>query len=149
MRAVIQRVSEAKVSIGGKRHSSIEKGLLVLLGVEKGDSINEARAMARKTAELRVFEDSTGKMNLSVLDVGGEILVVSQFTILGDCRKGRRPSFLNAANPPEARRLYELYAEAVASHGIHVSKGVFQEMMEVELTNDGPVTILLDSRKNF
>ena len=122
---------------------------MVLLGVEKGDSINEARTMARKTAELRLFDDSTGKMNLSVVDIRGEILVVSQFTILGDCRKGRRPSFFNAENPTEARRLYELYAEAVASHGIHVSTGVFQEMMEVELTNDGPVTILLDSRKNF
>jgi D-tyrosyl-tRNA(Tyr) deacylase len=149
MRAVIQRVSNARVVIGGREHSRIDQGLAVLLGVEQEDTSEDALTLAKRVVELRVFEDADGKMNRSVIDVGGEVLAVSQFTLLGDCRKGRRPSFVRAARPEEANELYEQFVEAVGGHGVKVSTGVFQAMMDVELTNNGPVTLLLDSRKRF
>ena len=149
MRAVIQRVSTARVLIDGNEHSRIGKGLVVLLGVERDDTADDVGVMAQKTVELRVFGDADGKMNRSVLDTGGEVLAVSQFTLLGDCRKGRRPSFDRAARPEEARDLYEQYVREVQNAGVRVSTGVFQAMMDVELTNDGPVTLMLDSRKRF
>lgn len=146
MKAVIQRVSQARVVIAELEHSRIGSGILVLLGVEKGDSPEDAAALAKKIVELRIFEDDAGKMNRSVVEAGGEILAVSQFTLAGDCRKGRRPSFDNAAPPDEARSLYEKFVEDVRGRGVRVSTGVFQAMMQVELTNDGPVTFVLDSR---
>jgi D-aminoacyl-tRNA deacylase len=147
MRAVIQRVSRASVTISGREHSRIGPGILVLLGVEKGDAAEDAAALARKIVELRIFEDAAGKMNRSVVDAGGEILAVSQFTLLGDCRKGRRPSFDDAAPPEEARLLYIKFVEVTTALGVPVSTGVFQAEMEVELTNQGPVTFVLDSRR--
>ena len=149
MRAVIQRVSSAKVLVGGEVVSSISRGLLVLLGVAEDDAETDARYLADKTAYLRIFEDDQGKMNLSVSDIGGEILVVSQFTLYGDCRKGRRPSFTSAARPPKAEALYEAYVSTLADMDLNPKTGVFQAFMDVELVNDGPVTILLDSRKTF
>ncbi len=149
MRAVIQRVSNARVSVDGEVISSISGGLLVLLGVAEDDDEADALYLADKTAHLRIFEDDAGKMNLSVLDVNGEILVVSQFTLCADCRKGRRPSFTDAASPSRAEALYEAYVEALAHMGITPQKGVFQAHMYVQLVNDGPVTILLDSKKTF
>ena len=147
MRAVIQRVSQARVVIGAQEHSRIGAGILVLLGVEKGDTPEDASALAKKIVELRIFEDEAGKMNRSVLETQGAILAVSQFTLLGDCRKGRRPSFDDAAPPDEARRLYEVFVEELKSSGVSVGTGVFQAMMDVELTNQGPVTFILDSRR--
>lgn len=147
MRAVIQRVSQARVVIGAQEHSRIGAGILVLLGVEKGDTPEDASALAKKIVELRIFEDEAGKMNRSVLETHGAILAVSQFTLLGDCRKGRRPSFDDAAPPDEARRLYEVFVEELKSSGVSVGTGVFQAMMDVELTNQGPVTFILDSRR--
>lgn len=147
MKAVIQRVSKARVVIDATEHSRIEAGILVLLGVEKGDTPEDASALAKKIIELRIFGDEAGKMNRSVLDVHGEILAVSQFTLLGDCRKGRRPSFDDAAPPDQARQLYESFVEAIGSAGVRVATGVFQADMDVELTNQGPVTFILDSRK--
>ena len=149
MRAVIQRVKNAEVSVDGKTISSISKGLLVLLSVAEEDSETDARYLADKTAYLRIFEDETGKMNLSVCDIDGEVLVVSQFTLYGDCRKGRRPSFAKAARPPKAEELYEVYTSALVDIGLKPKTGVFQAYMDVELINDGPVTILLDSQKIF
>ena len=149
MRAVIQRVSSAKVSVDGEVISSISKGLLVLLGVAEDDAETDARYLADKTAHLRIFEDDAEKMNLSVIDINGEILVVSQFTLYGDCRKGRRPSFTDAARPPKAGALYETYVSVLSDMGLNPKSGVFQAHMEVELINDGPVTILLDSKKTF
>ncbi len=149
MRAVIQRVRNARVLIEGKEHSRIGEGLLVLLGVEQGDTDDDARALAKRVVELRIFEDEDGKMNRSLVDARGELLAVSQFTLLGDCRKGRRPSFIQAARPEQANPLYEQFVRAVGDHGVKVSTGVFQAMMDVELTNNGPVTLLLDSRKRF
>ncbi len=149
MRAVIQRVSSARVVIDNKEYSRIESGILVLLGVEKEDTIEDAQLLARRIVELRIFEDDAGKMNRSVAETGGQILAVSQFTLLGDCRKGRRPSFDPAAPPDIARALYDRFVEEVRLLGIPVSTGVFQAMMNVELTNQGPVTFILDSRKRF
>ena len=147
MRAVIQRVSQARVAIEAREHSRINAGILVLLGVETGDTTDDAIALAKKIIELRIFADESGKMNRSILDTSGEILAVSQFTLLGDCRKGRRPSFDDAAPPDQARDLYERFVDAVAASGVRVATGVFQADMDVELTNQGPVTFILDSRK--
>jgi len=149
MRAVIQRVSSARVIIAGQEHSRIAAGMLVLLGVEKEDTDEDARMLARRIVELRIFEDDSGKMNRSIAEAGGAILAVSQFTLLGDCRKGRRPSFDPAAPPDIARSLYEKFVNEVGALGIPVATGVFQAMMDVELTNQGPVTFILDSRKRF
>jgi D-aminoacyl-tRNA deacylase len=149
VRAVIQRVSGARVLIEGKEHSRIGAGMLVLLGVEKEDTTEDAQLLARRIVELRIFEDEAGKMNRSIVDKGGQILAVSQFTLLGDCRKGRRPSFDPAAPPDIARTLYEQFVKEVDTLGVPVATGVFQAMMDVELTNQGPVTFILDSRKRF
>lgn len=149
MRAVVQRVSRASVTVAGEVVGQIGKGFLVLLGVEDGDGQNEAVYMAQKIAGLRVFEDADGKMNLGLSDVGGAMLVVSQFTLLGDCRKGRRPSFIQAARPELADELYRAFCAEVRGQGIEVQTGRFQTHMDVELVNDGPVTLLIDSRKQF
>ena len=149
MRAVLQRVSRASVTVDGQMVGQIGRGLLVLLGVEQDDTEKDVHQLADKCAQLRIFDDSEGKMNLALADVGGAMLVVSQFTLLGDCRKGRRPSFIQAAPPDLAERLYEMFVAAVGVQGIKVATGRFRAMMDVELVNDGPVTILLDSRKRF
>ncbi|PYS51028.1 MAG: D-tyrosyl-tRNA(Tyr) deacylase [Acidobacteria bacterium] len=149
MRAVLQRVSAARVIIEGKEYSRIGPGVLILLGIEKEDTPEEAQALARRIVELRIFQDEAGKMNRSISEVGGRILVVSQFTLLGDCRKGRRPSFDPAAPPELAKPLYQIFINEVDGLGIPVATGVFQAMMDVELTNQGPVTFILDSRKRF
>lgn len=149
MRAVVQRVTDADVSVDDKITGTIGKGYVVLLGVEEGDTESDADYMAEKITGLRVFEDTEGKMNLSMMDIGGELLSVSQFTLLGDVRKGKRPSFIKAARPEEASRLYQLFNEKVREKGIKVAEGVFQAEMLVRINNDGPVTILLDSRKLF
>jgi D-tyrosyl-tRNA(Tyr) deacylase len=147
MKAVLQRVSRAKVTVAGQVVGEIGRGILVLLGVEQGDAESDARALADKTIQLRMFDDADGKMNLSLTEVGGALLVVSQFTLLGDCRKGRRPSFVAAAPLAEAERLYELFVAAAGAQGVRVATGKFRAMMDVELVNDGPVTLLLESRK--
>lgn len=149
MRAVVQRVSEASVSVEGKSVARIGPGLLVLLGVGRGDTEEDAESLAEKVVHLRVFPDEAGQMNRSVLDMGGEVLVVSQFTLYGDCRKGRRPSYADAAPPEEASRLYQGFVSRVQESGLAVQEGVFRAMMDVSLVNRGPVTILLDSRKMF
>jgi D-tyrosyl-tRNA(Tyr) deacylase len=149
MRAVIQRVDRACVRINSQLFSSIDQGVLVLLGVEKDDSEKDADYILEKTVNLRVFEDDQGKMNLSLLDIGGEMLVVSQFTLLGDCVKGRRPSFVRAEEPVKANMLYEYFVREAAPKVKKLATGKFQEMMQIELINNGPVTILLDSRKTF
>ncbi len=149
MRAVVQRVSRAKVTVGGEITGEIGLGLLVLLGVGAGDTRAEADYLAEKTIGLRIFEDAGGKMNLSVVEVGGAVLVVSQFTLYGDARRGKRPSFDAAAAPDVARDLYEYFVERVRGAGLRSETGRFQETMQVELVNDGPVTILLDSAKAF
>ncbi len=149
MRAVVQRVSRAQVRVDATVTGSVGRGLLVLLGVARGDGPEDARAMADKLAALRIFEDPDGKMNLSVADVGGGVLIVSQFTLLGDARKGNRPGFSDAAPPEEASALYQAVCDLVRARGLPVAQGVFRAHMEVELVNDGPVTILLDSRKLF
>ena len=149
MRAVIQRVSAARVVIEDKEYSRIGPGILVLLGVEKEDTIEDARMLARRIVELRIFEDAAGKMNRSIAETGGSLLIVSQFTLLGDCRKGRRPSFDPAAPPDIARFLYEEFVKEVQNFGVPAATGLFQAMMNVELTNQGPVTFILDSRKRF
>ena len=149
MRAVIQRVSRAKVSVDGETTGEIGKGILVLLGVSREDSEKEADYLLEKTLNLRIFEDDAGKMNLSLLDIKGDLLVVSQFTLYGDSRKGRRPSYIKAAEPVEANRLYEYFVAQARKHLEKVETGRFQAMMDVELVNDGPVTILLDSSKLF
>jgi D-aminoacyl-tRNA deacylase len=149
MRAVVQRVSRASVKVGGDLAGEIGKGLLVLLGVGHDDGEADADYLAEKVAGLRIFEDDGGKMNLSVTDVGGAVLAVSQFTLFGDVRRGKRPSFDAAARPERARDLYEYFVERVRGLGLRCKTGRFQEMMEVELVNMGPVTILLDSKKGF
>ncbi len=149
MRAVLQRVSQAQVVVAGETVGAISQGLLVLLGVEQDDAEGDAAYLAKKTAELRLFEDDGSKMNLSVEDIGGEVLVVSQFTLAADCRKGRRPGFSRAAPPEEANRLYQHYVALLRQRGVSVATGQFQAMMQVSLTNDGPVTFLLDSNKVF
>ena len=145
MRMVIQRVTEASVSVDEKIIGSIGKGIAILLGVAKGDTEKEADYLVNKLIGLRIFEDGAGKMNLSLQDVGGELLVVSQFTLLGDCRKGRRPGFSNAAPPDEADRLYLYFVEQLRAKGVHVETGQFQAMMLVNIHNDGPVTFVIDS----
>ncbi len=149
MRAVVQRVQRAKVAVEGAIVSEIGAGLLVLLGVGKNDSETDADYLAEKIAGLRIFEDAEGKMNLAVGESGGAVLVVSQFTLYGDVRRGKRPSFDAAARPQEARRLYEFFVERIRGLGLRCESGRFQEMMQVELVNDGPVTILVDSGKTF
>jgi D-tyrosyl-tRNA(Tyr) deacylase len=149
MRSVVQRVDRAMVSVGGKIISGIGKGVLVFLGIEKGDSNNDADYLNEKIINLRIFEDAEGRMNLSLLDISGEMIVVSQFTLLGDCRKGRRPSFISAEQPEEARILYDYFINKVKEKIDNVGAGEFQAMMKIESVNDGPVTMLLDSRKIF
>ena len=149
MRAVVQRVSRAQVTVNDWISGEIGLGLLVLLGVGQDDTEAEANYLAEKVAGLRIFEDAGGKMNRSVTEVGGSILVVSQFTLYGDVRRGKRPSFDAAASPDLARRLYEFFVERIRAAGLRCETGRFQEMMHVELVNEGPVTILLDSSKGF
>lgn len=149
MRAVVQRVTSSRVVVEGKTVGEIGQGLLVLLGVEQGDTQTDQKWMLGKVSSLRIFEDDEGKMNRSVLDIKGEVLVVSQFTLLGDVRKGNRPSFMNAADPPIADAMYLDFVEQLKGQGIGVAKGEFGADMKVSLLNDGPVTILLDSRKVF
>ena len=149
MRAIVQRVSRARVSAGGEIAGEISLGLLVLLGVGAGDTRADADYLAEKTIGLRIFEDADGKMNLPVAEVGGALLVVSQFTLYGDARRGKRPSFDAAAPPEQARALYEYFVEKVRAAGLRSETGRFQETMQVELVNEGPVTILLDSAKLF
>jgi len=149
MRMVVQRVSRAKVSVEGRVTGEIGAGLVILLGVGKEDTSAIAAAMAEKASNLRIFEDNQGKMNRSLLDVKGEALVVSQFTLYGDARGQRRPSFISAAPPELAKKLYEEFCEALRGVGVNVGMGIFQAMMSVELVNEGPVTILIDSDKTF
>lgn len=144
MRAVIQRVAEARVTVDEKIIGQIGPGLCVLLGVGKGDSEDNANALADKIKNLRIFGDDQGKMNRSVNDVGGELLIVSQFTLYGDCRKGNRPSFTDAAAPPEAERLYKYFSMRLRDAGLNVANGQFQAHMQIALINDGPVTIVLE-----
>ncbi|MDF1664581.1 MAG: D-aminoacyl-tRNA deacylase [Planctomycetota bacterium] len=145
MRAVLQRVTKAKVTVDSSVVGEIDGGLLVLLGVGQDDSQEEALVLARKLAQLRIFRDNEGKMNLSLIDSGGSVLVVSQFTLFGDCRKGRRPSFNKAARPEQAIPLYEFFCQTLREMGLNVETGRFGAMMDVNLVNDGPVTILLDT----
>jgi D-tyrosyl-tRNA(Tyr) deacylase len=149
MRSVLQRVSRASVEVGGEVVGRIGAGWLVLLGVARGDTDDDAARLAEKVVNLRAFEDDQGKMNRGVAEAGGAVLVVSQFTLLGDCRGGRRPSFTEAAAPDEAERLYLRFSDLVRAAGLEVATGTFRAMMKVELVNDGPVTFLIDSRKAF
>ena len=149
MRAVVQRVVFADVTVAGSTTGVIDRGLMVLLGVGEGDDEKDAEYMAEKVCGLRIFEDAEDKMNLSVQDVGGDILAVSQFTLYGDVRKGKRPSFSTAARPEEANRLYRCFIHCCKSRGVRVEEGIFQADMLVKIHNDGPVTILLDSKKTF
>jgi D-aminoacyl-tRNA deacylase len=146
MKAVVQRVAEARVTVGQRCTGAIGPGLLVLLGVAREDSPADADFLCEKILNLRIFEDEAGKMNRSLLDTGGRLLVVSQFTLLGDSRKGRRPSFIQAAEPETARRLYEYFVEKTRHRGVGVETGEFGAMMAVSLVNDGPVTLILESR---
>lgn len=150
MRAVVQRVKRAQVTVEGRITGRIEKGILVLLGVGEDDEIKDLKYIADKIIKLRIFEDNEDKMNLSVLDVGGKVLVVSQFTLYGDCRKGNRPSYSKAAKPQKAKDYYERFIEYLNNkYNIQVETGVFQASMEVDFINDGPVTLMLDSKKIF
>ncbi len=149
MRAVVQRVTHAEVRVGDRQTGTIGKGLMVLLGIHKKDSTRDVAWMAEKLVHLRIFEDNEGLMNQSLLDTGGEMLIVSQFTLLGDCRKGRRPSWSSAASPDLANTLYLELVQAVNMCGVSTATGEFQAMMNVTLVNNGPVTLLLDSQKNF
>ncbi|MBW2039845.1 MAG: D-tyrosyl-tRNA(Tyr) deacylase [Deltaproteobacteria bacterium] len=149
MRAVVQRVREARVFVKGKVVGEIERGLLVFLGVGRGDHEEDADYLAAKIPQLRVFEDDEGRFDLSLVDVGGKLLVVSQFTLFGDCHKGRRPSFIEAAEPQRARELYQRFIAKVQERGVFVATGKFQARMQVKFVNDGPVTLLLDSKRLF
>jgi D-tyrosyl-tRNA(Tyr) deacylase len=147
MKAVIQRVKSAQVSVDGRVTGKIGSGLLVLLGVGKGDGGSDLSFLTSKIPDLRIFEDASGKFNLSLKEIGGEMLVVSQFTLYGDCRKGRRPSFTDAEDPTQAKNLYEQFVSKLKEQGIPVQTGEFQAKMEVHLINDGPVTLILDSKQ--
>jgi len=149
MRAVIQRVKRAEVRVNAQAVGAVGEGMLVLLGVGKEDTPETARSLADKVVNLRIFDDDEGRMNRSLLEIGAGLLCVSQFTLYGDCRKGRRPSYDRAAPPEKARQLYETFVGAVRAAGINVATGQFQAMMDVELVNDGPVTLLLDSERAF
>ena len=149
MRLVIQRVLESSVKVDGNVVCAISKGFMVLCGVEDGDTLDDVKYCVEKTAGLRIIEDDAGKMNRSILDEGGEILAISQFTLHGDARHGRRPSFSTAARPDVAVPMYEAYCKGLREKGIHVETGIFQADMKVSLINDGPVTLLLDSRRTF
>lgn len=149
MRAVVQRVSEAEVLVENNIEGSIKTGIVILLGVEESDTQDDVVYMADKIVNLRIFEDEEGKMNRSLLDINGAILVISQFTLYGDCRKGRRPSFIQAARPEKASQLYESFIDKCKSMSIKTESGVFQAEMKVRLCNDGPVTLLIDSKKVF
>lgn len=147
MRAVVQRVKEGTVEIKKKEIAKIEEGLIILLGVGQNDVEKDAEYLAEKIINLRIFEDKEGKMNLSVKDINGQILVISQFTLYGDCNKGRRPSFISAAPPDKAVKLYDYFKKYIKNYGLKIETGQFQAMMLVKIYNDGPVTILLDSEK--
>ncbi|TDT45973.1 D-aminoacyl-tRNA deacylase [Fonticella tunisiensis] len=149
MRAVVQRVSRAKVAVEGEIVGEIGRGMLVLLGVEEKDSLEDVNYLAEKISNLRIFDDEEGKMNLSLMDVDGDMLVVSQFTLYGDCRKGRRPNYMMAAKPDYANEMYLKFVNECKKYVGKVETGKFQAKMDVELVNDGPVTLLLDSKKNF
>lgn len=149
MRAVVQRASRASITIDGKTTAAIGPGLVILLGIRASDTANEAKWLLDKIVNLRIFEDPDGKMNVSLADTGGEMLIVSQFTLYGDCRKGRRPGFSDAAPPAIAEPLYNRFIEMAEESGLRVATGVFQAAMQVELVNDGPVTLLVDSEKCF
>lgn len=145
MKAVLQRVSSASVTVGGKKVGEIGKGLLILLGVEGGDTDADSAYLAQKTVELRIFPDAEGKMNRSLMEAGGQVLVVSQFTLIADWKKGRRPGFSRAARPDEGNRLYEHFGESIRKQGVTVTNGVFGAHMDVALVNDGPVTLILET----
>ena len=147
MKLVIQKVKKAKVEVEDKTVGQIEKGYMVLLGVKKGDTKENADYLARKLCNLRIFEDENGKMNLSIKDVNGELLIISQFTLYANCKKGRRPSFLDAAKPEISKPLYEYFNQALENAGVHTETGIFGAMMKVSLINDGPTTIILDSKE--
>ncbi len=149
MRAIIQRVKKAKVEVENIVTGEIGKGLLIFLGVGENDTEKDCSYLVDKIANLRVFPDENDLMNLSLIDINGSALIISQFTLLGDCRKGRRPSFAKAAHPEKANQLYEYFIESFGSKGLKIATGIFKEMMDVSLVNDGPVTILLDSKKMF
>ena len=149
MRAVIQRVKKASVTVKDNETGRISKGLLVFLGVGKEDTVDDLNYMVAKIVNLRTFQDNNNKMNLNLLDIKGELMVVSQFTLYGDCRKGRRPSFTDAAPPETAQTLYTDFIESIKKLGIKVATGIFQEMMDVSIINDGPVTFIIDSKKLF
>ena len=149
MRAVVQRVKKSRVTVEDKIVGEINHGLMVLLGVGQGDSDSDVLYLTEKLVNLRIFEDTEGKMNKSILDTGGELLVVSQFTLYGDCRKGRRPGFDSAAKPDVAKELYNNFVNKCREYGINTETGIFQADMLVDISNDGPVTILLDSKKEF
>lgn len=146
MKAVVQRVKESSVTVDGKTVGKIGAGLLVLLGIAKKDIIQDVDYIADKILNLRIFEDDDNKMNRSVLDTGGEMLVVSQFTLLGDCSRGRRPSYIEAAEPEKANQFYELFVDKIRGKGIRVETGIFRAMMDVSLVNDGPVTLIVESK---
>lgn len=149
MRAVVQRVTDADVTVDGEVTGAIDKGFVVLLGIEDDDDIKDVNYIVDKVSGLRIFEDEDDKMNLSLLDVGGQVLAVSQFTLLGDARKGKRPSFIKAARPEKAKTLYDEFVKQIKEKGIFTGEGIFQADMLVRINNDGPVTILLDSKKLF
>jgi D-aminoacyl-tRNA deacylase len=149
MRAVVQRVHSASVSVDDKRISSIDKGIIVFLGVQKGDGLKDADYILEKVVNLRIFEDKAGKMNLSLLETGNAVMIISQFTLLGDCRKGRRPSFFDAEDPAPAKALYDYFVDQGRGRVREVATGEFQAMMTINVANDGPVTIILDSGRAF